>query len=86
MLGAILNQSFANAKPLPTIGSTDLITAGLQAMDTKDSRGIRNVAALLDAYNNSGDETTILIEGALTIGKADPGAARAMARLVAGDC
>ena len=86
LLGAILNQSFGNAKPLPQVGSVDLITAALLAMDANNAATIRAIGAQLDAYNNSGDGTTILIPGSLTIGKADPNAARDLARLVAGDC
>ena len=86
LLGAILNQAFGNAKPLPQVGSVDLITAVLIAMDGTNATAIRNISAQLDAYNNSGDETTILIPGSLTIGKADPTAARGLANLQAGNC
>ena len=47
---------------------------------------IKSIGALLDAYNNSGDNTTIVIPGDIPIGKASPQAAQALARLVAGDC
>ena len=87
LLGAILNQTFGNAKPLPTVnGGTDLITAALSIMDGTNAQSIREVGTLLDAYNNSGDNTTIVIPGDIPIGKADPKAAQAMARLMAGDC
>ena len=86
LLGAILNQSFSNAKPLPQVGTVDLITAALAAMDSTNATTIRNIGALLDEYNNSGNETDILIPGSITIGKADPNAAQQLARLAAGDC
>ena len=87
LLGAILNQTFGNAKPLPTVnGGTDLITEALTVMEGSNAQAIRDIGAALDAYNNSGDNTTIEIPGSLTIGKADPNAARGMARLAAGDC
>ncbi|MFM1966229.1 MAG: hypothetical protein RL134_1954 [Actinomycetota bacterium] len=86
LLGAILNQGFGNAKPLPQVGSTDLIRAALAIMDTPSVTDIRTIGKLLDEYNNGGDSTTIVIPGDLTIGKADPTAARTLARLAAGDC
>lgn len=86
LLGAILNQGFGNAKPLPQVGGVDLITAALSAMDSSNAADIRAFGALLDEYNNGGDSTTIVIPGSLTIGKADPTAARTLARIAAGDC
>ena len=86
LLGAILNQSFGNAKPLPQVGTVDLITAALIAMDNGNAAAVRSIGTLLDDYNNSGDETDILIPGSLTIGKADPKAARDLANLSKGDC
>ena len=86
LLGAILNQAFGNPRPLPTVDGMDLITAALKAMDGTDATAIRAIGTLLDEYNKSGDSTTIVIPGSLTIGKADPTAAQALARLAAGDC
>jgi hypothetical protein len=86
LLGAILNQGFGNAKPLPQVGSTDLISAALIAMDSSSATNIRTFGTLLDEYNNGGDATTIVIPGDLTIGKADPTGARSLARIAAGDC
>lgn len=86
LLGAILNQSFGNPKPLPLVNGVDLITAALRAMDTNDAQSIRAIGTLLDQYNNGGDGTTIVIPGSLTIGKADPTAAQALANLAAGNC
>jgi len=86
LLGTILNQAFGNPMPLPTVNGTDLITAALLAMDGNDAQAIRTMGTLLDEYNNSGDDITIVIPGSLTIGKADPKAAQALARLAAGDC
>ncbi|MFM9134185.1 MAG: hypothetical protein ACKOT0_01905 [bacterium] len=86
LLGAILNQAFGNPRPLPMVDGMDLITAALKAMDGTDANAIRTIGTLLDEYNNSGDSTTIVIPGGLTIGKADPQAAQAIARLAAGDC
>lgn len=86
LLGAILNQAFGNPGPVPTVNGKDLITAALLAMDASDAKAIRMIGTLLDEYNNSGDDVTIVIPGSLTIGKADPQAAQALARLAAGDC
>jgi uncharacterized repeat protein (TIGR01451 family) len=86
LLGAILNQSFANPKPLPQVGGTDLISAALTTMDSGSVTNIRTIGTLLDEYNNGGDGTTIVIPGSLTIGKADPTGARTLAQLKAGDC
>ena len=86
LLGAILNQTFGNAKPLPTVNGGTIITAALAAMDGTNVQAIRDIATALETYNSSGDNTTIEIPGSLTIGKADPNAAQAMANLKAGDC
>jgi hypothetical protein len=86
LLGAILNQSFANPKPLPQVGGIDLISAALATMDSGSVTNIRTIGTLLDEYNNGGDGTTIVIPGSLTIGKADPTGARTLAQLKAGDC
>ena len=58
----------------------------LATMDSTDVTSIRTIGTLLDAYNNGGDGTTIVIPGSLTIGKADPTGARTLAQLKAGDC
>lgn len=86
LLGAILNQTFGNAKPLPIVNGLDLITAALQAMDSTNAQTVRDAGALLDAYNKAGDNTSIVIPGSLTIGKAEPTTAQVLARLIAGDC
>lgn len=54
--------------------------------DGTNAKAIRDIGMLLDDYNNSGDETSILIPGSVTIGKADPRAVRDLANLTAGDC
>ncbi|MGI9197785.1 MAG: DUF7507 domain-containing protein, partial [Candidatus Nanopelagicales bacterium] len=86
LLGAILNQSFSNPAPLPLYGGQNLITATLAAMSGTNTMLIRTLGTLLDQYNNSGDNQTIVIPGSLTIGKANPQAAQAIANLKAGDC
>lgn len=83
----IAYATFANPKPLPTVnGGTNIIVAALTIMQGTNVQAIRDIGAALDAYNNSGDNTTIQIPGSLTIGKADPNAARGGANLPAGDC
>lgn len=86
LLGAILNQSFSNPAPLPVYGGQDLITATLKAMDGTNATLIRTLGTMLDEYNNVGDDQTIILTGSLTIGKADPTAAKTAAILKAGDC
>lgn len=87
LLGAILNQTFANPKPLPTVnGGTNIIVAALTIMQGTNVQAIRDIGSALDAYNNSGDNTTMVIPGDILVGKASPTAAQAGANLAAGNC
>ncbi|HET9346545.1 MAG TPA: hypothetical protein VFO05_12675 [Candidatus Limnocylindrales bacterium] len=88
LLAAILNTGLDNgaAVPIDPVTGDDLITAMRDALAAGNRQEILRLAALLDAYNNSGDDIAIIDNDGFLVGKADPKLAKQIADLTIADC